>query len=1011
MRLILNVLLGVTLLFSLPVRSDASQELEKKYLDAYQLVRQAFEDKNRGNSRLALQKFQTAKQILWEIKSEKPNWHVQTIQYLNRDCEQQIQNLYQGESGREEVRSEERVDQLIGQIVNIQKNRDVARSNPRAQVAEKPRKSSKIPSLTSLIKGRENKKEPARPSPKPIPASYAKKSKSIIYGDSRMLAEKVEALESAFMTKKKEADQWRLQYSILEGKAREEIQSLSSEYAKEKTDLEVQISALKNDINKEQQGFKKLKQEVQQKKALEQSIQKSTVRIQDLERALEEAQAIRSKAQEEAKILEGQVVLNLKEEFQQSRSKIVEQLNSQKEQYEQKIATLKEQVAQSENQIKNIEREVASKKSGQLAEKNQQIALLEDKVLKAVQEKALLVRNTEGIQEKQIEKIESIQKALEEYKAREVVLKEELQSQKSQIASLDKSQSTSKDLDSQLSRMQSRLKFKDKIIHELEEKVAKSEKMIQKQKNTFAGLRNQLKVKEEQKDGSQEIINEQKKVIVSLENKNKEVNSVLSNLETKIAKYDEEKEYFLNQDKEFEVTKKNFEVEKMDWKRRLARLEQELNKTRSELARKDGSVRTALLEADGRLAEIKSENEQTIMDLLESFKREKKSWNLEVAKLNEKLTERGDDAQLLASVKRAENELAEALENNKGLQQEVADLKEEISLVRVQKESADPSEKEKLFAEIQEKEVVNQQQDQKIAASQKRVQELRDLVENSENEKKSLYEEVNQLNTMVVQLRLDLKRTDDINTQLRDSVSQIQLRTPTSFVASTKSVEKAPVKIVQAPIKDLRKREALTEQDVKNVIQNVKNLFRQRKYNDALAVLQQQLEIYPSNDRFMFYQGLTFSRLKQVDKAIDAYEKTVRVNPKMAKAYNNLGNLYSQQKRYGKAIENLKKATQLNGELSEAFNNMGIVYSHLGQFDESIKAFIRATDINPKLVAAYYNLGQIYYHDQKWDAAVTSFEKVLSLAPDHVEAKDYLAQITNDKKSNKTRLALEPEID
>ncbi len=897
MRIFLSLFLGGTLLFSFPLPVKASQAtLEKRYLEAYKLVREAFDAKKSGNLKGALLTFKTINQILQGIQNEDPNWHSQTIIYLAQDCERQIAELGQQVPVSEQEGAEEKVDQLVHALVTIQKNRASVETpepqleslQPRPQLVQKEEKKSKFSSLTSLIRRKGQPQE----EPKEVPQR-----------DPQMQSEKVEALEAVFLKKKEESDQWRLQYSILEEKAREEIQSLSSEFAKEKTDFEVEIASLKKELSNQ--------------KAQQQSLQQAQQKIEELERALEEAQSIRSKAEEESKIMEGQIVLQLKTDFQN-------QLQAQKREYEQSLSQLKQSITEKEQALKDLEERLSSQNSKNIAEKSSRIAELEQKVLTVVREKAV------------------VEQELAEAKAEQ----------------------------GKIAELEAQIQSKEKII-------AEKEKELEAEKKIASGSE------------------EQKKRIAQLEQKNKELDQNLNESQAKIAKFEEERTYFLEQEKKLAELKKSSELEKTEWGQKTARLEQDLNKAQFELASKGGSVRQALVEADAKLAQVKSENEKTIMNLLESFKREKKKWELSSDPNQTKIAE---------SVKKTEAELKETLEKNELLRREVESLKKQVAQAKERGEGEGK---------------LSQEQANQIETFQNRIDELRKLLESSENEKKDLYEEVNQANSTLAQLKLDLKRTEDVNIQLRDTVSQLQVG---SAVVTAPVSEKMPVVVQEKPSekkeitpavnvspKKVIKKQALTEKEVNKIVEKIKDFFRKKKFNEALELLQQQLKMHPSNDRFLFYRGLVYSRMNKLDEAIQAYEETIAVNPKFAKAFNNLGNLYSQQKKYGKAIENLKKATEFDAGLSEAYNNMGIVYSHLGQFDESIKAFIKATELNPQLVAAYYNLGQIYYHDKKWDAAATSFEKVLSLKSDHVEAKDYIAQIRKLKKNRKTDLALEPQ--
>lgn len=798
--LFLALVLIIALIPSFAASETSFERLERLYLDSYTLVRQGFEDKNKGRYESALRKFQTARQFLSQIQSQNSQWQFRTIRYLIKDCDRQMQEIAQISPKTYSKTSASNVSRLIDNMIKVKKLREDRLSEPSPQRGrERARASNQklVPTLTQMLKN-SAKSKPIVSRMSSARSSRQKRSPSremrSSVNETRFMGEKFEAIEAAYLKNKRELDQWKLQYSVLEEKAREEIQTLSSEFAKEKVEIESQVGALKQQLEKTQS--EKAKQELVLSQVKSRATEQASLRVEELERALVEAQRVGSRAQEEAKIIEGKLALELREKIEQ--------------------------------EFKGREKKI-------LNENAKKVAALEAKFVQAVKEKVEISR-----------KMASLQKA--------------------------------KDLNEKLK--------KDQVVS------------------------------------------------------TKELN-----------KLKEEKEFFLEQEKkrQAELVEKDQEIIQMQ--NEMSQTHLQLSQARSKLAEKEASVRNVLIQADKKTAQLRAENEMTIMNLLDSFKREKSKWNAEVEDLQNRL----------ALIQREKGEVASGqYERSERDQQELMGQKEQLE------------------------------------AQKSRIYKLRALIENSEKEKKGLYEEVNRLTSVGAQLRLDLKRTEDVNVQLRENVQIMN--------EAKKEVPKKQVKKVVVS------RNPKGAMDIEAVIQKVKAAFVARNYNKAMSIIEKSLKENPSNDKILFYQGLAYSRLKKWDKAIQSYEAAINDNPNMAKAFNNLGNLYNQQKKYGKAIENLKKATQIDPKLSEAYNNMGIVYSHLGQFDAAIKAFIQATDLNPKLIAAFYNLGQIYYQDKKWDAAQTSFNNVLALNSDHVQAKKFLAQIKQEKKSSDTQVVLEPEI-
>ena len=64
--------------------------------------------------------------------------------------------------------------------------------------------------------------------------------------------------------------------------------------------------------------------------------------------------------------------------------------------------------------------------------------------------------------------------------------------------------------------------------------------------------------------------------------------------------------------------------------------------------------------------------------------------------------------------------------------------------------------------------------------------------------------------------------------------------------------------------------------------------------------------------------GNNYSKNKEYNKAIESYEKAIKINSEYPSAYYNLGITYRKNKEYNKAIESYAKAIKINPEDSSA---------------------------------------------------------------------------------------------
>lgn len=77
-------------------------------------------------------------------------------------------------------------------------------------------------------------------------------------------------------------------------------------------------------------------------------------------------------------------------------------------------------------------------------------------------------------------------------------------------------------------------------------------------------------------------------------------------------------------------------------------------------------------------------------------------------------------------------------------------------------------------------------------------------------------------------------------------------------------------------------------------------------------------------------------------------------------AYNNRGVAYDDLGQYQRAIEDYNKAIRLKPNNADAYYNRGLAYKELGQYPRAIRDFDQAIRLKPDYADAYYNRGVLY---------------------------------------------------
>ncbi|NEO52980.1 MAG: tetratricopeptide repeat protein [Okeania sp. SIO3B5] len=92
-----------------------------------------------------------------------------------------------------------------------------------------------------------------------------------------------------------------------------------------------------------------------------------------------------------------------------------------------------------------------------------------------------------------------------------------------------------------------------------------------------------------------------------------------------------------------------------------------------------------------------------------------------------------------------------------------------------------------------------------------------------------------------------------------------------------------------------------------------------------------------------------FYEQNMMEKAIECYEKVIKLKPHLGQAYNNLGFILSSQGDFDRAQKNLKKAIALQLDSASAYWKMAHVFSHQALFDEAKAYWQKAVDLKPDI--------------------------------------------------------------
>lgn len=140
---------------------------------------------------------------------------------------------------------------------------------------------------------------------------------------------------------------------------------------------------------------------------------------------------------------------------------------------------------------------------------------------------------------------------------------------------------------------------------------------------------------------------------------------------------------------------------------------------------------------------------------------------------------------------------------------------------------------------------------------------------------------------------------------------------------------------------------------------------------------------------------------RDYNKAIEATQEALKLDPKMAPAYNHLALIYMETKRFLKSEEAFKKALELQPDYPEVLNNMGVMYNRQEQFQRALGFFEQAINSDKYLTPenALTNLGYSWYRMGDMTKAKAYHQKALDVAPQFCLAHKNMGDVYAKEKA------------
>lgn len=150
---------------------------------------------------------------------------------------------------------------------------------------------------------------------------------------------------------------------------------------------------------------------------------------------------------------------------------------------------------------------------------------------------------------------------------------------------------------------------------------------------------------------------------------------------------------------------------------------------------------------------------------------------------------------------------------------------------------------------------------------------------------------------------------------------------------------------------------------------------------------EQKLALREREAARIFNLGIEHHRKGEMGEAIDAYGKSLILNPKVPDVYNNMGAALRATGKLEAAVACYRRCLVLRPNHPGIYSNIGNAYRELGRLQLSIASHQQAVKRDPRNPETYYNLGLALRDLGQMSQALAAFETALRLKPDHPDCR------------------------
>ncbi len=169
---------------------------------------------------------------------------------------------------------------------------------------------------------------------------------------------------------------------------------------------------------------------------------------------------------------------------------------------------------------------------------------------------------------------------------------------------------------------------------------------------------------------------------------------------------------------------------------------------------------------------------------------------------------------------------------------------------------------------------------------------------------------------------------------------------------------------------------------INSLFSNAQNILK-KSPREAVNIYTEILNIDSNNKEALLWRGIAYSNIEESEKALSDLRRLTKLEPRHARAFNNIANVYANEGQYNYALKNYNTALKINPQYAAVYSNIAMLYTEQGKYQKALEFCDKALNIDDDMIKVHSQKRYIY-------------TQLAKLSKDNSEKQQYIDKIEQE---------------